>query len=163
MTSQAHTIHCDIAMVLLYSGEQPLTYDEGVPMLSVSESAALLHVTPARVRALISEGTLPATKVGRAWILQEQDVLQRIANRPSPGRPKHVSKKGTLVANEGDRANTKADLHALFLNSKEAFCVRPDAATLIQAESDEEASFYLAVADFFLQQRQRELIAQGVS
>ena len=34
-------------------------------------------------------------------------------------------------------------------------------ATPSEAETQEEAGFYMAVADYFLQHKQRELIAQG--
>jgi len=44
-------------------------------MLSVVESAERLGVSPARVRALIKAGQLPACKSGRAWVLREEDVL----------------------------------------------------------------------------------------
>lgn len=51
-------------------------------MLSVTESAAILDISPSRVRALIAQGQLPAQKVGNAWILKEEDVMQRITERP---------------------------------------------------------------------------------
>ena len=43
-------------------------------MLSVSQSAALLNVSPARVRKLIAGGALPAQKIGRNWAIAETDV-----------------------------------------------------------------------------------------
>lgn len=57
-------------------------------MLSVAESASILNVSPARVRALISQGALPAAKVGRVWTLREEDVMQRASLRPTAGRPR---------------------------------------------------------------------------
>ena len=57
-------------------------------MLSVAESAEQLGVSPARVRALIKDGRLPAVKNGREWVLREEDVLQRLMEHPRAGRPR---------------------------------------------------------------------------
>ena len=84
-------------------------------MLSVKESADMLGVTPARVRALIAQKALPAQKVGRSWVIKEEDILDRLSRHPKAGRPVRTT----------------------------------------------IAAFYVAVADFFLQQRQRNLVAQG--
>ena len=129
-------------------------------MLSVSESAELLQVSPARVRALIAEGTLPARKVGRAWVLQEEDVMDRVARRPRGGRPKHTATR-TTQPTPHEQQSPGGDLHDLYLACKESFFTRPDATALEGAGTSEEASFYLAVSDFFIQQRQRELIQMG--
>ena len=59
---------------------------KGIAILSVADSAAILRVSPSQVRALVSEGALPARRVGHAWILKEEDVLRRAASRPAPGR-----------------------------------------------------------------------------
>ena len=61
-------------------------------MLSVVESAERLGVSPARVRALIKAGQLPACKSGRAWVLREEDVLERVAVHPRAGRPSAASR-----------------------------------------------------------------------
>ena len=54
-------------------------------MKSVSESAAVLGVSEARVRQLIAAAVLPATRVGNRWVI-EDDVLTCF--RPMPtGRP----------------------------------------------------------------------------
>lgn len=43
-------------------------------MLTVTEAAARLGVSPRRVQALIQAGRLPATRFGRAWQLREATV-----------------------------------------------------------------------------------------
>jgi len=43
-------------------------------LLSTGEAALALHSTPARVRRLIGKGLLPATKVGRAWVIRSSDL-----------------------------------------------------------------------------------------
>ena len=130
-------------------------------MLSVAESAELLGVSGARVRALISSGNLPAQKAGRAWVLKEEDVMARVAKRPGPGR-RPSSKDGESAARlvAGDSASS--NWHELYLACKDAFCCCPSSGAMKEARSSEEASFYMAVADFFLQQKQRELIEHGV-
>ncbi len=54
-------------------------------VLSVHETSTRLGVTPVRVRQLISAGELPATRVGRQWVLQEADVERFSPQRR--GRP----------------------------------------------------------------------------
>lgn len=54
--------------------------------IGVVTAAAELGVSPARVRALIVSGAIPATKVGRTYVLDEV-VLDRLAQRQ---RPAHV-------------------------------------------------------------------------
>lgn len=157
-------------------------------MLSVAESANILGVSPARVRALISKGILPAEKAGRAWLLREEDVMQRLSHHAKAGRPhsnrRMDDREDRIVCNRNsgyehnrEHAQTSTDhprsdehsqddnhtqLHELYRTCKEAFRFRPDAELLAQAENAEEAAFYVAVADFFLQQRQKQIVKQGV-
>ena len=133
-------------------------------MLSVAQSAELLNVSPTRVRALIASGLLPAEKAGRAWVLREEDVMQRASLHARPGRPSNGA-KGAGRTNPATADVPGEDystaLHDLYLGCREAFRFRPDSALLMGAESPEEAAFYVAVADFFLAQRQRELVRCG--
>uniref|UniRef100_A0A7C9JRW9 DNA-binding protein n=1 Tax=Muribaculaceae bacterium Z82 TaxID=2304548 RepID=A0A7C9JRW9_9BACT len=158
-------------------------------MLSVAQSAAMLSVSPARVRALIASGGLPAVKVGRAWCLREEDVLDRLERQPKAGRPSlrgpsdratgaaEADAVATMVEAEGPAADSygssagvgdvpvasdMSDPHELYLACRECFRFLPDANLIRAAASKEEASFYMAVADFFLQQKQARLIAEGV-
>lgn len=128
-------------------------------MLSVSEAANILNVSTARVRALIDQDILPARKVGRVWALREEDVMQRAAAHVSAGRPRSHRIHGT---EEPLSADANGDLRSLYEACKEAFAIRPSARTLAGAREPEEASFYIAVADFFLQEKQRELVERGV-
>jgi excisionase family DNA binding protein len=55
-------------------------------LLSVTESAASLAISPRRVRALIAAGRLPATRIGNVWIIERQALdLVRIRK---VGRPR---------------------------------------------------------------------------
>lgn len=54
-------------------------------ILSTSEAAERLNISPIRVRQLIQEGRLPAQKVGRDYVIQESDlglVKERQTGRP---------------------------------------------------------------------------------
>ena len=134
-------------------------------MLSVKESAAILGVSEARVRKLIADDVLSATKIGRSWVLREEDVMNRIARKPRSGRPRaqastdrpSCEEPGTRVAQEKAQ-----ELHQLYRACKQAFKLRPDAACIQSASSSEEAAFYMTVADFFLQQKQAQLVKRGV-
>lgn len=129
-------------------------------MLSVAEGARQLGVSPARVRALIKDGLLPARKIGREWVLQEEDVLQRLAEQPRPGRPRLGGANTKGLEQSSDTIDKEARM--LFDACKRLFDHMPSDKLMSQARSQEEASFYMAIADFFLQQKQAELIAQGV-
>lgn len=133
-------------------------------MLTVAESARMLGVTPSRVRALIAQGMLPARKVGRAWILEEADVMERASLHASPGRPSKAMSEpiDDLTGQPITEDAWTEELHRLYLGCKKAFRFRPGVDQIASAQSAEEGSFYVAVADFFLQERQRELVAQGV-
>jgi len=54
-------------------------------MLTTKEAAAVLGVTPARIRQLVLEGKLPAEKFGRDLMIKESD-LAKVSDRPM-GRP----------------------------------------------------------------------------
>lgn len=143
-------------------------------MLSVAQSAEVLRISPARVRALIKAGRLPAVKVGRAWCLREEDVFQRLSERPRRGRPRTRTAPGAASAEamrpgaragagEPSRSNGGAErAHELYLACRELFQRVPDGKLMATAQSREEASFYMAAADFFLQQQQDRLVAEGV-
>ena len=152
-------------------------------MLSVSKSAEILGVSPARVRKLLDDGLLEGRKIGRAWAVSEESVYDRLAKKPGAGRPlrSHVpavsgvagtEAKGSLaVSADVGKASTEEvassanvcssrTLHDLYLECKEAFRFEPSLHALSSA-SQEDAGFYMAVADYFLQQKQRDLIERG--
>jgi len=53
--------------------------------LTTEQAAERLGVSPQRVRMLIKEERLPATRLGRDWLVNEKD-LKLVAVR-KPGRP----------------------------------------------------------------------------
>lgn len=126
-------------------------------MLSVSQSAEILGISPARVRKLLCEGALDGVKIGRSWALHEASVYDRLSKKPSAGRPTRSTRRTAT-----DDAPCASELHNLYLECKRAFRFDPPLQAIEEAESQEEAGFYMAVADYFLQHKQRELVAQGV-
>ena len=51
---------------------------KGGPVLTTKEAAALLGVSPRRVNNLIEVGALKAQKFGRAWMVDEASVRERV-------------------------------------------------------------------------------------
>lgn len=77
-------------------------------LISTATAARRLQVTPARVRAMIASGRLPAVKVGRDWLIRTAD-LELVPDKADrrPGRPKaeHLTAAeyqalGVLVVND---------------------------------------------------------------
>ncbi len=61
-------------------------------LISTKEAAEKLGISMRRVQALITDGRLPAQKIGNSYIVKESDL--KIVKERSPGRPKKkVSKK----------------------------------------------------------------------
>ena len=52
--------------------------------LDADQAAVLLNMNPKRVRALASEGKLPAMRVGRRWLFA-RDRLERLMSGKEPG------------------------------------------------------------------------------
>ena len=118
-------------------------------------------VSTARVRQLIASGSLEATKVGRSWVLPEAAVYDRLLKNPSSGRPSSSS-DDLHSERMASSAESRCDLPQLFEECKKAFsfCVPLD--VLQSAKTQEEADFYIELSDFFLRQKQRELVKRGV-
>jgi excisionase family DNA binding protein len=62
-----------------------------VKLLSTKEASERLGVSVLRVQQLIWDGRLPAQKIGRDYVIDEND-LKLVADRKT-GRPKKVGKK----------------------------------------------------------------------
>ncbi len=62
-------------------------------LLSVAEAAVILELHRTRVNQLIASGALPATRIGRSFVVRESD-LEKVKVRKPRGRPKKITKKG---------------------------------------------------------------------
>lgn len=125
-------------------------------MLSVGEAAEKLGITDVRVRALLKSGQLEGVKIGRAWAVSERSVAERLRDGAHPGRPARKEPRFERVLPDVDAAHRIYDEAARVLSG----CY--DAAFLEQARTPEEQAFWIRTADFFLQQKQRELVKAGV-
>ena len=56
-------------------------------LLTVSEIAALRGMNPSSVRLWVQQGLLPATKMGRNWVVRREDLEGLLAARPDIGHP----------------------------------------------------------------------------
>jgi len=56
-------------------------------LLGVPEAARRLNLTDVRVRQLIDEGRIAATKVGRTWVIRGEDLSEYSKKQRRPGRP----------------------------------------------------------------------------
>jgi excisionase family DNA binding protein len=56
-------------------------------LISVLEAAAILERDPTLVRRLIKRNIIPATKLGRDWVMKESDVRKVSEMERPPGRP----------------------------------------------------------------------------
>lgn len=126
-------------------------------MLSVSDAAAKLGVSRQRVRALLASGQLEGEKFGRAWVVDETSLARWMGESHHPGRPKKVPEEAPVPS----MPNVE-EAHRLYDSCKRALTGCFSSEFLNQARSAEEERFWVSVATFFLQQKQRELIEKGV-
>jgi excisionase family DNA binding protein len=66
-------------------------------LLSTAEAASTLGVTIGRVQQLIWDDLLPAQKVGRDYVINEDD-LKLVEDRPKVGRPPKAKAESTSKA-----------------------------------------------------------------
>ena len=126
-------------------------------MLSVREAAERLGVSQARVRALLKAQKLEGQKIGNTWGVSERSVAERLRGEHRPGRPaKDHGQEFTRALPDIDEA------HRIYDDAKRVLAGCYNAAFLNHARTPEEQAFWIRVADFFLQQKQRELVEKGV-
>ncbi len=125
-------------------------------MLSTKEAAHRLNVSEQRVRKMLATGQLVGTKLGRSWMVAEHSVQQRVLEGAHPGRPPHETPHFTRTLPDAEAA------HRIFDEAQRVLSGCYDAAFLRLARSPEEQEFWIRTADLLLQQKQRELIEQGV-
>lgn len=73
-------------------------------MLTTNEAASLLGVTVQRIHQFITEGRLPAQKMGRDYVINDED-LRLVGNR-KPGRPPKQPADTTRQLNKAFREAT---------------------------------------------------------
>ena len=124
-------------------------------MLTVTQAAHELNISPSRVRKLIAEEKIKAEKTGSAWTIPESEVTLRKESSPPAGRPKKSVAKPS-------QATKCVNLHNVYMELKSGNYSRPSASTLAMMKDKEEIGFILCVYDYFLNIKQREEIEAGV-
>lgn len=99
-------------------------------MLSVSQSAEILGISPARVCKLASEGMLDGVKIGSSWALREASVYDRLSKKPSAGRPPR-----TTDSAQAETQPSTNDLRDLYLECKRAFQFEPSLQAIEEAKA----------------------------
>jgi excisionase family DNA binding protein len=56
-------------------------------MIGTSEAARRLGVSARRVAAMIQQGLISAEKVGKTWVIDEEEVAKFAKKARRPGRP----------------------------------------------------------------------------
>jgi excisionase family DNA binding protein len=56
-------------------------------LLTLGEISELLGMNPSSVRLWVHQGLLPATKVGRSWVVRRDDLEKLLSARPDLGHP----------------------------------------------------------------------------
>jgi excisionase family DNA binding protein len=74
-------------------------------LLSTQQAADKLRISQPRIYQLISEGRLPAQKVGRDYVINEDD-LKLVEDRPKVGRPPKSKGGKTLKASRKNGKRT---------------------------------------------------------
>jgi excisionase family DNA binding protein len=54
---------------------------------TTKQAAERLGISVRRVQLLIQKGSLPAEKIGRDWIIDDEDLEEFASQKRSPGRP----------------------------------------------------------------------------
>ena len=80
-----------------------MSLDDTVP---AGEAARMLGTSPQRVRALISAGELPGTKVAGRWLVDRASVDRRLRSAKLTGRPLSSSQAWGLIAMAEGRTPT---------------------------------------------------------
>jgi excisionase family DNA binding protein len=74
-------------------------------VITTSEAAAALGVSVDRVQALIRAGRLPATRFGKAYVINEKDLA--LVKDRKPGRPKKGNTPGLTSRERPQKASSK--------------------------------------------------------
>ncbi|MCL2756762.1 MAG: excisionase family DNA-binding protein [Coriobacteriia bacterium] len=126
-------------------------------MQTVEQAAEYLGVSQTRVRKMIYDGVLPAERFGRIWSIPDAAVISRHKSKPGSGRPKKDSVK--------DWKQIKGipyTVQNLYHECRNSTAYRYEIDSIMNIATPEEKDFYIAIADFFLQQKQKQLINAGV-
>lgn len=70
-------------------------------LLTTSQAAERLGVTPGRVRQMVADGVLPVTRIGRDNLVKATDL--RLVEGRKPGRPPKAKAGGSKAGKKGGK------------------------------------------------------------
>ena len=73
-------------------------------LLTLAEIAELLGMNPSSVRLWVYQGWLPATKMGRSWVVRRPDLEELLAARPDLGHPDRDPQDALRIKSSDARA-----------------------------------------------------------
>jgi len=85
-------------------------------LLTTTEAAKRLHVTPIRVRQLIREGKLEAKQVGRDYVIEESS-LELVKTYGKAGRPVKKKEMGDGQSKGNKKPKTFAEMAKRYIGS----------------------------------------------
>ena len=85
-------------------------------LLTTTEAAKILHVSPIRVRQLIREGKLEAKQVGRDYVIEESS-LQFVKTYGKAGRPAKKTENGNQSNGEKVKPKSFAEVAKKYIGS----------------------------------------------
>ncbi len=85
-------------------------------LLTTSEAAKILHVTPIRVRQLIREGKIEARQVGRDYVIEESS-LETVKTYGKAGRPLKDTENGNQRNDASKTPKSFAEVAAKYIGS----------------------------------------------
>lgn len=131
--------------------------------LSTKDAVERLGISAVRVRELLEDGKLTGNKIGRAWIVDADSVERRRRDPPRAGRPRTTGEAeapDTRFAGSSDPDLN--ELRDIYLRCEKYLSGGYDASVYRAVPDERERRFLAHVTDFFLQEKQHELIARGV-
>jgi len=81
-------------------------------VLRVPDLARLLGLSESAVRDLLARGDIPASKVGRQWVVRGQALLEHLRANEPQARPRDVVQIVRSAQREVSRADLERLVHA---------------------------------------------------
>jgi excisionase family DNA binding protein len=106
MSVGAVTIEINVSLVTKIVAQprnfRRMLYFWAMKIISTTEAARRLNVSPSRIRAMIGSGCLKGMKVGKVWLIDPRDleaVKVRKVGRPRLARKTSLNRKQVILRN----------------------------------------------------------------
>lgn len=85
--------------------------NESDELVGTNEAAKIVKTTPGSLARACRRGTIPAIKVGLAWMIRRSDLEAYIARKPRRGSPKIQNEKADDLLSTTEAAKIAGMLH----------------------------------------------------